>query len=394
MGIRRWLSIFLLFFVQFLQAQSVGENTTVSLITCGSGSELYSTFGHSALHIYDPTSGLDRVYNYGTFDFDTPNFYVKFARGQLNYFLNVTDFSRFARSYQYEGRWVYRQELNLTQEQKAEIFVFLEKNALPENRFYKYDFFYDNCSTRLRDVIELILGDALIYPDAASDTTATFREMIDLYLLDLPWSDLGIDLALGMPCDDEADFREKMFLPDYLMANLAMAKVMRNGAAIPLVKREGLVIEENPNLSQSEATDIRWIFWLLLIFCVITTLFVHPKKMKLFDIIFFGFVGILGILLALLWFATDHSATKWNLNLLWALPSWLWGAVLLIRNKPSSRFFKIHAMTTFAVMVGWFVIPQDFHEAVIPIILALAVRSWSWQKRRFFIKNVNDAPKI
>jgi hypothetical protein len=238
------------------------------------------------------------------------------------------------------------------------------------------------------------LGDDLVYPDMANDTTATFREMIDLYLLELPWSDFGIDLALGMPCDEEADFREKMFLPDYLMANLGKAQVKRDGEIVSLIKKEGLVIAENPNLTHSEAQDIRWIFWILLAFCFVTGLFVSPKKMRWFDVLFFATVGLLGIVIALLWFATDHSATKWNLNLLWALPTWLWGAVLLIRNKPSSKFFKIHAIITFAVMVGWFVIPQDFHDATIPIILALAARSWSWQKRRFIRKKISDAAKI
>lgn len=394
MNFRRWLTIFLLLILSNLSAQNIGEKTSVSLITCGSGNELYSTFGHSAIHIYDPTSGLDRVYNYGTFDFDTPGFYVKFTRGQLNYFLNVTDFNRFVGSYQYEGRWVYRQELNLDQKQKAEIFAFLENNALPGNKFYKYDFFYDNCSTRLRDAFEKILGASLVYPEASSDTTATFREMIDLYLLDLPWSDFGIDLALGMPCDDEADFREKMFLPDYLMANLGKARVSRNGELVPFVKKEGLVLAENPDLIRSSSSSILPIFWALMVFCFVTGLFVHPKKMKWFDIVFFGAVGILGLFLALLWFATEHTATKWNLNLLWALPTWIWGAILLIRNKPSGKFFKVHAIITFTIMVFWIVIPQSFHQAVIPIVLALAARSWSWQKRRFFIKKAEDATTV
>ena len=390
MGFRRWLTIFLLLIVSNLSAQNVGENTSVSLITCGSGNELYSTFGHSALHISDPSTGLDRVYNYGTFDFDTPNFYVKFARGQLNYFLNVTDFNRFVRTYQYEGRWVYRQELNLNVSQKAEIFAFLENNALPQNKFYKYDFFYDNCSTRLRDALETALGESLTYPEAAADTTATFRELIDLYLIDLPWSDFGIDLALGMPCDNEADFREKMFLPDYLMANLGKAQVLRDGEMISLVKKEGMVLAENPNLTKSDSASIMWIFWALMIFCFITGIFIHPKKLKWFDIAFFILVGILSIVIALLWFATEHSATKWNLNLLWALPTWIWGSILLLRKKPSSKFFKVHAIITFTIMVFWIVIPQSFHEAVIPIVLALAARSWSWQKRRFIIKKATD----
>ncbi|MCZ4407599.1 DUF4105 domain-containing protein [Cryomorphaceae bacterium 1068] len=394
MGIRRWLTILFLLLLNNLTAQNIGEKTSVSLITCGSGNELYSTFGHSALHIYDPTTGLDRVYNYGTFDFDTPNFYVKFCRGQLNYFLNVTDFNRFVGTYQYEGRWVYRQELNLTTNQKAEIFAFLENNASPQNKFYKYDFFYDNCSTRLRDVMERLLGESLVYPDVSTDTTATFRQMIDLYLIDLPWSDLGIDLALGMPCDEEADFREKMFLPDYLMANLGKAKVLRDGELMPLVKKEGLVLAENPNLTKSDASSILWIFWVLMIFCFITGIFIHPKKLKWFDIFFFILIGILGIVIALLWFATEHSATKWNLNLLWAAPSWIWGAILLVRNKPSSKFFKVHAIITFTIVVFWIVIPQSFHQAVIPIVLALAARSWSWQKRRFIIKKAADAPQV
>src|SRR5690606_34037655 len=141
------------------------------------------------------------VYNYGTFDFDTPNFYVKFARGKLNYILNVTTFDRFIRTYQIEGRWVKRQILNLTETEKQALFNFLENNALPENRDYKYDFFYDNCSTRIRDVLEYILGDKLHYPENPADSVQTFRNLIDLYLTDLKWSDLGIDLALGAPTD-------------------------------------------------------------------------------------------------------------------------------------------------------------------------------------------------
>ncbi|MCH2215447.1 MAG: DUF4105 domain-containing protein [Flavobacteriales bacterium] len=391
MRLSHWLLGILLFFGVSTRGQMVSESTTISLITCGPGNELYSTFGHSAIHISDRTSGLDKVYNYGTFDFDTPNFYVKFSRGQLDYFLNVTDFGRFVRSYQREGRWVYRQELNLTQAQKEELFAFLENNAKAENKFYKYDFFYDNCSTRIRDVLEDVLGESLVYPKMESDTTATFREMIELYLTKLPWSDLGIDLALGMPCDHEADYRQKMFLPDYLKSHFDEARIMDGGALIPLVKKEGIVLAEHPSLAMVEPNSINWIFWVLMGICFLTGLFVSPQKMKWFDVTFFLLTGILGIFITLLWFATEHSTTKWNLNLIWALPTWIWGAILLIRNKPSSKFFKIHSIIAFTIMVFWVVIPQSFHAAVIPIILALAARSWSWQKQRFSINKKEDA---
>jgi len=372
-------------------AQGVGENTKVSLITCGPGDDLYATFGHSALHIYDAESGLDRVYNYGTFDFNTPNFYLKFARGKLNYFLNVSTFNRFVYTYQREGRWVYRQDLNLNFDQIRALFAFLEKNALPENKFYKYDFFYDNCSTRLRDVLEEVLGRELVYPEQESDTTATFRELIDLYLVNHPWSDLGIDLALGLPCDDEAGYREKMFLPDYLMANLGKAGLERNGEVIPLVGKEGMILAENPMIAEREESGIMWMFWTFLIFCLLTGFLISSEYMRWFDIVFFTVIGILGVFIFLLWIATDHSATKWNLNLIWALPTWLYGAYLLVRKQPKSRFFKIHAIITFTLMVFWIVVPQSFHQAVIPLALALAARSWSWQKRRYYIKKSTNA---
>lgn len=366
-------------------SQAVTESTEISLITCGSGKDLYSTFGHSALHISDRTTGLDRVYNYGTFNFDTPNFYVKFTRGKLNYMLNVTTFERFIRTYQIEGRWVKRQLLNLTDSEKEELYAFLENNALPENRDYKYDFFYDNCSTRIRDVMENILGDKLHYPENPVDSIQTFRNLIDLYLTDLKWSDFGIDLALGAPTDKVASWREKMFLPDYLMSHIGQAVVVNNGEREPLVAKTNLVLAENVALTKSDASGILWIFWLLFAFSVVTSFFVNPKFLRGFDIVFFLTIGILGIFIALLWFATDHSATKWNFNLLWALPTWIWGAILLIRKKPNSRFFKVHAIIMFAILLFWIAIPQDFHAAVVPIVLSLGARSWSWQIRKFHI---------
>lgn len=371
--------------VFYALSQPLSQNTEVSLITCGSGKDLYSTFGHSAIHISDRTTGIDRVYNYGTFDFDTPNFYLKFARGKLNYMLSVTTFERFMRSYQFEGRWVKRQILNLTDEEKVALYNFLENNALPEKRDYKYDFFYDNCSTRPRDVLENILGDRLHYPENPTDSIQTFRNLIDLYLTDLKWSDLGIDLALGSPTDKVASWREKMFLPDYLMSHLDQATVDNGGVQEPLVVNTTLVLPENESLTKTDSSNINWIFWTLFAFCILTSFFINPKFLRWFDIVFFMTVGILGIFIALLWFATDHTATKWNFNLIWALPTWIWGAILLIRKKPNSRFFKVHAIFMAALLLFWIAIPQDFHTVVVPIILALAARSWSWQIRKFHL---------
>ena len=170
------------------------------------------------------------------------------------------------------------------------------------------------------------------------------------------------------------------------MNHIGMTEVIRDGNAVPLVSQTNLVLAENHSLIDRSSTSIMWIFWTLFIIAGITSFFIHPKFMRWFDVVFFMAIGILGIFIALLWFATDHSATKWNYNLLWALPTWIWGAILLIRRKPNSRFFKVHAIIMFAILVFWIAIPQDFHAAVVPIILALAARSWSWQIRKFHIE--------
>jgi hypothetical protein len=366
-----------------LYSQDITDYTRVSLITCGAGNDLYSTFGHTAIHIFNSKSGIDRMYNYGTFDFDTPNFYLKFAQGKLDYQLSVSTIDRFMRSYEYEGRWVYRQELNLTTADAEALYDFLENNALTENKGYRYDFFYDNCSTRPRDVFEKVLGERLKYVGVDRDTVATFREMIDLYLTNHHWSRLGIYLALGIPCDYKAGFREKMFLPDYLMAAFAEAQIEIDGELHDLVKSEGIILPENEAMRSAPTAGITWIFWIFFGICLLANLLGNPDRLRWFDITIFTIAGVLGILVALLWFATDHSATKWNMNLLWALPSWLYGAWLLIRKKTGSRFFKWHALILFFVVVSWMWIPQKLHPALVPVVLALMARSWAWQKKKF-----------
>lgn len=382
------LFIFILFITcvgsAYSQPTPLTEASEASLITCGQGDDLYATFGHSAIHISDPYAGVDRVYNYGTFDFNTPNFYLKFAQGKLNYMLSVSTMPQFLREYQFEGRWVYRQKLNLTQDERQELYSFLEENALPENRDYKYDFFYDNCSTRLRDVLENVLGDKLQYPENPKDSIQTFRDLIGLYLTNHEWSDLGIDLALGEPCDRVAEWRQKMFLPDFLKANLEQAKVIHNGKTENLISGGSYILAEREAAHKQDSDSIMWIFWTLFAIAGISAVFLKANYFRWFDIVFFMVIGLLGVFIALLWFATDHSATKWNFNLLWALPTWIWGAILLIRKKPNSRFFKIHALIMFGILIFWIAIPQNFHEAVIPLTLALMMRSWAWQKKKQF----------
>ena len=181
-------------------AQNDSCHLRVSLLTCTPGEELYSTFGHSAVRITDSVSNSDIVYNYGTFNFDEPGFYTKFIRGKLSFYLSTDDFDSFKYSYQQENRGITEQVLNLTCTEKYNMLMLLQANLMGQNRFYKYDFTFDNCTTRLRDLLEKT-ADSPVHFGEVLQTKSTFRDLIYEYLdyNDKQWSKLGIDILLGKP---------------------------------------------------------------------------------------------------------------------------------------------------------------------------------------------------
>src|SRR5690606_20229445 len=196
---------------QFGSLSSAGE---ISILTIGPGGALYDKFGHSAFRVKDSLSGGDVVFNYGVYDFDTPNFYTKFAQGKLLYELGVSYYEPFFQSYVAQNRWVKEQVLDLTKEEKQEVSDFLWKNALPENKKYKYDFFFDNCATKIRDVIQDVLGNQLEFKEDHIKEEFTFRELIQQNLQANSWGSLGIDIALGAVIDRKAKPIEYQFLPE------------------------------------------------------------------------------------------------------------------------------------------------------------------------------------
>ena len=156
----------------------LSDSAFASILTCGAGDEFYTTFGHSAIRVCDPTTGLDLVYNYGTFDFDIPHFYWTFARGKLNYCLSRTSFDNFMAEYAFEGRAVWEQRLRLSQQELNNLLLMLETNYLPEYRYYMYDFFRDNCATRVRDMVRDCLCHRTLSPECIADTNLSYRNLL------------------------------------------------------------------------------------------------------------------------------------------------------------------------------------------------------------------------
>lgn len=373
------------------EGMQISPEAKISLITCSPGAELYSIFGHSAVRVNDPVSGLDVIFNYGTFDFNEPGFYVKFIRGKLNYKLSAAHFQDFVRSYIQDNRSVYEQELNLNYEQRQQYWYFLTNNYLPGNRFYLYDFFFDNCATRIRDGVEAAFPGQVVFHIEDMDKDWTFRNLIDQYLPPHPWGDFGIDLALGAPIDVEATPYEYMFLPDYLSKGFANATVEQGNGTVPLVGERQVIFERDKAVVDKPGFFTPVVFgWLLFAIALALTVFnvLKNSRSSLFDSVFFFVIGLLGILLFLLWFATDHQAAANNFNLLWAIPTHVIAAIFL-RKKILPAWVVTYLMITLvlavALLVMWPLWPQQFHAAFVPIILTIALRAayMIWHAKRY-----------
>jgi hypothetical protein len=355
------------------------QETQVSLITEGPGEALYAGFGHSAIWIFDPSQGIDRLYNYGTFDVSDPLFYAKFVRGKLLYMLSVGRMEWAFYGSQMEGRSLTMQELSLSETQKNQLYQFLEKNALPENKFYAYDFFYDNCSTRIRDAFQQVLGDSLHF-QPKSDREKSFRDMTDEYLGSKKWEDLGIDLLLGLPTDKIATPSQYMFLPDYLMYNFDWAQVNRGNGFEPLVEQKRLLLNALPMLKENpwvQPAPVLWTFFgIIALLSLLQVLKNNSNRWP--DFLVFLLIGLLGSLMAGVWFLTDHRQAAGNLNLLWALPTHLPVAFLLLSRKLNAHlryYYFFTACWTGLVLLAWAWLPQNLHEAALPLPLAVLLRS-------------------
>jgi hypothetical protein len=360
--------------------QGLTSEAVASLITCGPSQEqLYTAFGHSAIRIHDPAQGIDLIYNYGVFDFDQPNFYLNFARGNNNYMLAVYEFGPFANAYIYDDRFIHEQTLDLTASQKQALFDFLEWNAQPANRSYRYDYFYDNCSSRIRDALIHVLGDTLRFEGSYITERRSIRDLTDLYLTHQPWGDLGIDICLGLPMDKDATAFEHMFLPDYLESGFDNATLTDSTGSRPLVKDTQVIYRQRQApASGIQLTEPIVVFGILLLSTLVIS-YNDWKRKKLstwFDRLLFGMTGAVGILLVLLWFATDHAAAAYNYNLLWALPSHALVAMLPSRRLGTLKYYW-GAVTGVGLMllVCWPWLPQQLNVALIPLTLLIVVRS-------------------
>lgn len=357
-----------------LIAQIPDSTTQVSLITVGPGDDLYSSFGHSLFWFSDPAKGLDASYNYGSFTFQTENFYIKFLRGTLPYKIDKGSLNHEVYVWQHENRSVVQQVLNLSAAQKQKLYALLEENYRPENREYRYRFFYDNCATRLQDMLLATCGDSIVY-EGYTHETRTFREWIDKYAhKQKPWADFGMDLAIGKTADKTATPMQATFLPDNLHDAFADARIIVGGKPGPLVAADHIIYSAKPRQPAGFLTPMVF-FWLLALLTGLFTLWqLRGHKINFtFDKILFTTCAIAGTVLLLLWFGTDHEDTVLNWDVLWASPILLIIAAGLSRVKKKAWVSVLLIVYALLLLAG--TVNLDKHNQVlIPILLVLIIR--------------------
>ena len=355
----------------------------VSLLTCSAGQELYSTWGHTAIRVTDSTGQMDMVFNYGTFDDSDPDFYTKFTRGLMIYALSAYPFSDFMEEYRLQGRGVIEQTLSLSCAERTRLFSALRLNAQNENRFYEYYFSTDNCTTRAKDMIVKNSGEPIIFKAFLSSPPPSFRNLIHVYLNknNQPWSKLGIDILLGSNLDKKVSTEQSMFLPDYLMKGFENAEI--NGHSIVSETKTILNAPDQPEESSTVLTPfiIFSLFALLVLVLSFGKNAVIKNMLNIFDMLFFLALGLLGVLLLTLWIIRIDDVCRNNFNLLWALPTHLPVAVVMLKNKKWIRsYFKIVVLLTAGTAAAWWLIPQQLNTAIAPFLAIILFRAWQRSK--------------
>ena len=367
-----------------VQSQST-DSIRFSLLTCAPGTEIYSLFGHTAIRYENYTRRIDVVFNYGMFSFNTPNFIFRFVAGETDYQLGITPYS-----YAMRGSSVYQQVLNLTQSEKERLLTILENNYLPENRIYRYNYFYDNCTTRARDKIEECIEGKVVYPDSLSGKS--YRSIVHEFTAGSPWDEFGIDLCLGAEADKEINKRQQMFSPFYMKYYASNAYIVdAGGTRRPLILDETKIVDvEQDEVQPGFVLSPLMCGALFLALCVVMA-WGQWKTQRIWwgwDIVLYGLQGLAGCIIAFLFFFSVHPTvgSNWLLILFNPIPLLYLPFMVYKAVKRKKDYYHVGNMVYLTLFIT--ILPfcgQEFNLTVLPLALGLLVTSAShvlvWNKK-------------
>lgn len=371
------LIIVLFFFIGNVSSKiTISDQANFSLITCAPGTEVYSLFGHSALRLQDESKGVDVVFNYGLFSFQSENFYWNFSRGYTDYLLGVQRYNDFIQEYVFEDRTVLQQQLNLTENQKQALLDLLLTNLEPENRIYRYNYFTNNCASKLRDILQDCAGNALNYYSPPTYKT-TYRKVVRRYLKPYAWTWLGTDVCLGSPADKAITFWETMFLPDYLSEGFAKSQLNNS---LLVKSSEKLNDGSDPVFNTPTLLRPFWVLMYLFLFFYVLGYLERKKGINLqyLDFGLYLFIGLAGIIISFFSFFSVHPTVYPNFNLLWAFPFHLLFSFSLLKNPNAqwkNKYRKVFAALLLIVIVLHSFQVQYFNYSLFPLFGIILLRS-------------------
>ena len=365
------------------QGNTLSDSATLSLITCSPGPQIYALFGHTAIRLVDPARGLDIVFNYGMFNFNKPNFYLKFIQGATDYELGAYETKYFLPEYRERNSSVTEQMLNLTTAEKQQLADALFVNYQPENREYRYNFVYDNCSTRPRDKILSVIKDKVVY-DYVSEPQ-TFRNWVGTYTGEITWAKFGIDMLLGREADELSTRWSSMFLPEVLCREFGAVKIIApDGTTRSLVNAEKIIVSRQDSIVKTNYLQLPITVTLTVLLLGVLLIFYEKRRKKYYKIIDSVLLivsGLAGVIIFYLMFFSVHPLVHSNFNLLWCNPLNILVGLFLWNRKLRSviNYFQLaNVLLFFGALLVFVLSVQALNVAFIPLIVLLLVRSVNW----------------
>lgn len=391
-----WLLLLIATFATFLNAGAQNtdsmmisrmDSVEISLLTCSPHEEIYSLYGHTAIRINDQRSGEDLAVNYGLFSFGKPHFILRFVFGLTDYEMGIEPFEAFCRQYRYYGSSVTQQVLNLTNEEKWNIVKAVNINYMPENSVYRYNYFYDNCTTRAVDMLTTHLSDAHVVFEGEQQKYPSFREMVHDCLTHHPWYRFGNDMLLGVKADRKTTKREWQFLPANAMDDFRHAKIVGlDGNNRPLLLREEIVVSEGTQVVEKDfpLTPKDVFLIILAITILITLLEAYTRKVLWgYDALLMLLCGLAGIVLFLMLFS-QHPTVRLNLQLLLLNPLplfFIWRMIRRAKKRKTDRQYAGWIILICLFFIGG--IWQHYAEGLFLLASSLLIRNvWCLLRQR------------
>ena len=353
------------------------DSVEISLLTCEPHPAIYSLYGHTAIRVQDFRTGDDFAVNYGVFDFNTPHFFLRFSLGRTDYCMGILPFSLFCSEYRSYGSGVIQQVLNLTDSEKEKILAALRENYLPENRVYRYNYFYDNCTTRARDILLNNLERQLVKP-SPSDSVETYRSMIHAYNNDYPWARWGNDILLGFQSDKNTTHEERQFLPFNLCNDFDhMQLLCADGTHVKLVKQKSYIVapgiqEQEPGFPLRPSVCALILLALSIIITILE--FACKRWFWLYDTLMMILTGVCGLILTLMLFSS-HPTVNLNLQILMMNPLSLILAYSVARRacrRELHWWWKMWTVLIVLFLIGRLL--QCYAEGMMILALSLLLR--------------------